>query len=249
MRIIDINAAIGVPLKSTRFTDADGLVSYLDKYRIDTAVTWNSAADRDPEDGNQEMLEIAAESGGRLKPCMHLEPSLDSLGLPGEGEAIDRLRTAQPSAARVVTGNVPKFYMDKFYAQDLLRPLNEAHMPLIITGDYSADFFHALPEMAEAFPFVPFILIRHGLNQSRTIYPLLKYTRNIYFDMSIMLDAGGLEEIVKKFGSERLLFGSSLPTHIPSGALGLLMYADIPEADRENIAHGNFERLEGGIRL
>ena len=101
--------------------------------------------------------------------------------------------------------------------------------------------------MAQAFPHVPMILLRYGLNESRTINPLLKYTDNVYFDMSTMLDCGQLEEITEKFGSERLLFGSGLPSFVPSGALGLLTYAGIREEDRENIAHNNFERLEGGI--
>ena len=249
MKIIDINAGLGIALKSRRYTDESGLIRYLDGYRIESAVTWNGAADRHPEAGNAEMLAISARSGGRLLPCMLLEPALDSLGLPGEGDVIARLRQSAPAAVRVVNGADPKLWLDKFYAQDILRPLNETRMPLIISGDYGPDLLHALPEMAEAFPDVPLILLRHGLNQFRTIQPLLKYTKSVYFDMSTMLDAGGIEEIVRKFGSERLLFGSGLPQFVPSGALGLLMYTDISEADRENIAHANFERLEGGIRL
>lgn len=247
MRIIDVNAAVGAPLKAWRYTKAESLVAYLDDYRIESAVTYHMLADRSPEEGNAQMLEIARASAGRIRACLLLEPTLDSLGVPGTGTVQERLRAAKPSAVRVLQGPQPHYWMDAFYAQDLLTPLNELHMPLIIEGGYSPEFFHALPEMARAYPNVPIILVRHGLNESRTIYPLLKYTSNVYFDMSTMLDCGGIEEIVEKFGSERLLFGSGLPNFVPAGALGLLMYAEIAEADRENIAHGNFERLEGGI--
>ena len=247
MHIIDINTAVGAATKSWRFTKVESLISYLDDYRIDTALTYNALADRTPEEGNAQMLEIAKASNGRIKPCFLLEPVLDTLGVPGTGTVVERLKAAKPAAVRVTQGQSPHFWMDKFYAQDMLAPLNEMRMPLIIDGGYTPEFLHHLPEMAQAFPNVPMILVRYGLNDARTIHPLLKYTSNVYFDMSIMLDAGGIEEIVEKFGSTRLLFGSDLPFHVPAGALAMLMYAQISEQDRENIAHANFERLEGGI--
>lgn len=247
MHIIDINAAIGAPTKAWRFTEAASLIACLDDYRIDAALTWHALADRSPEEGNALILEIAEASNGRIKPCLYLEPTLDSLGVPGTGTVQERLRAARPSAVRVAQGAEPHYWMSKFYAQDLLAPLNELHMPLILDGGYSPTFLHALPEMAAAYPNVPMILLRHGLNESRTIFPLLKHTSNVHFDMSTMLDCGGIEEIVERFGSERLLFGSGLPHFVPAGALGLLMYTEISQADRENIAHANFERLEGGI--
>jgi len=235
--------------KSWRYTDVLGLYSYLDDYRIDTALVYNAVADRDPENGNTDMLKIAAESNGRIKPCMLLEPSLDSLGLPGEGTPLDRLRASKPSAVRVRQGENSNFVMDKFYAKDMLVVLNEIHMPLLIEGEYSHQFLHALPEMALVYPNVPMILLHWGLNASRIIYPLLKHTSNVYFDMSVMIDAGAIEEIVEKFGSERLMFGSALPHFVPAGALALIKYPFISDKDKENIAHANFERLEGGIRL
>ena len=247
MRIYDINAGIGAPLKSERYTEADGLLRYMDDYKIEKALVWHGVADRSPEEGNGMMLEIAAASD-RIAPCMLLEPSLDSLGLPGTGGAADRLRACGASAARVCQGGSVHFPMDAFYAQDMLKPLNDAHMPLILHEGYSPLFWHCLPEMAAAYPDIPFVILRWGLNESRVIDPLLKYTKNVYFDMSTMLDCGQIEEIVERFGSERLLFGSGLPHFVPAGALGLLLYSEISDADRENIAHANFERLEGGIR-
>lgn len=249
MEIVDINAAIGAPAKSPRYKDEKGLIAYLDDYRISSAVVWHTLADRIPEEGNAKMLAIAAQNPERIYPCMLLEPSLDGLGLPGPGSAHDRLRQAHPVAVRVIQGESAHFLMDRFYAQDLLKPLEDTRMPMIVDGAYSKLFFHALPEMAQAYPHIPIILLRYGLNESRVIMPLLKYTKNVYFDMSTMLDCGQIEEIVERYGSERLLFGSGLPAYVPAGALGLLLYAEISEADRENIAHANFERLKGDVRL
>ncbi len=249
MRILDINAALGAATQSERYTDEEGLLRYMDDYRISAALTWHSLADRVPDTGNRQMVDIAAQHPERIMACLLLEPSLADLGLPGEGDALERLAQLKPGAVRVHQGDESHFLMDKFYARDLLRPLNEARMPLIVGGSYSRLFWHTLPELAEAFPHVPFIILRHGLNESRIINPLLKYTKNVYFDISTMLDCYQIEEIVEKFGSERLLFGSGLPFFVPAGALGLLMYAAISEANRRNIAYANFERLKGGVRL
>lgn len=249
MRILDASVGVGMPAKSDRYSDMEGLVKCLDDYRISQAVVYNTEATRDPWDGNARMKEFAADYAGRIKPCMWLDASLDDLGLPGAGGVLDRLSALRPSAVRVMQGEVGHLPMDKFYAQDLLKPLNEARMPLIIDGAYTHDFFRSLPDMAGAFPNVPFIILRKGLNESRIINPLLKYTNNVYFDISIMLDCGQIEELVEKFGGERLLFASGLPQYSPAGVLALLLYTEIPEDERLMIAHGSFERLEGGIRL
>ena len=249
MRIIDINTAIGIPTKSVRFTQIDGLLACMQDYCLDAAVVWNSVSDRDPELGNLEMYRIALEHRKVIYPCMLLEPSLETLGLPGDGSVTERLEQYRPAAVRVIQGEATHFPMNRYYAQELLLPLNEAHMPLIVDGSYSHLFWNCLPELAEAFSDVPFILLRCGLNESRIIRPLLKYTRNIYFDISVMQDFAQIEEITENFGSERLLFGSGLPQYVPAGPLGLLKYADISEADRANIAYANFERLMGGVKL
>ena len=56
MHIIDINAVIGAPTKAWRFTTEEALISCLDDYRIDAAVTCHMLADRSPEEGNARML-------------------------------------------------------------------------------------------------------------------------------------------------------------------------------------------------
>ena len=58
MHIIDINAVIGAPTKAWRFTTEEALISCLDDYRIDAAVTCHMLADRENiAHGNFERLE------------------------------------------------------------------------------------------------------------------------------------------------------------------------------------------------
>jgi predicted TIM-barrel fold metal-dependent hydrolase len=52
-----------------------------------------------------------------------------------------------------------------------------------------------------------------------------------------------VEAVVKRFGAERLLFGTNLPTFNPGAAVTTVMYADIAEEDKSLIAAGNLRRL------
>ena len=247
MKIIDVNCAIGAPLKSYRYTTAHGLVQWLEDYQIHSALTYHAEALREPERGNRLMIEECAASNGRLLCCMALNPSLQNLGLPGEGTAAERLKAIRPSAVRVFPDD-QKYLFNTFYASDILDVCQQLHMPLIVTQNYTDLFLSQLPEVCRQYPDVPVILPRFGLNRSRAYFPILKKLPNVYLDMSIMVDTGSIEEICQNFGSERLLFGSGLPTYEPAGALGLLYYSQISQDDKENIAHRNFENLESRIR-
>ena len=247
MKIIDVNCAVGAPLKSDRFISQEGLYQWMDDYHIDSAVTYQAEAIREPEKYNLQMCEMAAASGGKLRACMALNPSLVNLGLPGEGTPVERLKALRPSAVR----NFPdeqRFLFNSFYASDILDVCQEFHMPIIVTKKYDDMFIHDLPDVCEKYPDVPIILPRFGQNRSRYYFPILKKLPNVYLDMSIMLDVASIEEICERFGSHRLVFGSGLPNYEPSGAYGLLFYSNISQQEKENIAHANFERLEGGIR-
>lgn len=247
MELIDINCAIGAPMRSKRYSTAQALLSWMDNYTITSAVTYHSEAMREPQMGNSLMQQATKETQGRLRTCFALNPILDSFGIPGEGSALERLKAARPSAVRIFPGE-HQYPFDPFYCEDILQICQQLRLPVIVTTTYDNAFLTQLPHVSRAFPDVPIILPRFGMNRCNQLFPILKKLPNVYADMSLLADTAVIEEITNKFGSEHLLFGSGLPTWEPSGALGLLLYAQISDADRERIASGNFLRLEGGIR-
>ena len=252
MKIIDVSCGIGKGkmLRPLRYTDLPGMLAWLDDNEISEAVTFHSDACRDPETGNARMLQLCAASGGRLKPCLVVDPSLPSLGIPGEGSVTERLRAARPAALRTFHDD-QKYPFTSFFAGHILDAAKELRLPVIISPPYKPlrSFFPALASVCAEYPEVPFVLLRTGFNRSRVIFPILERLTNVYFDISTMLDCGQIDEIVERFGSRNLLFGSGLPTYEPSGALGLLYYSAVSPEDRENIAFRNWERLEGGALL
>jgi len=224
------------------------MLHWMDEYRLDQAVTFHSEAVRDPEMGNTLILQECHISNGRLKPCFVVNPSLKSLGIPGEGSVVERLKVARPVALRTFHDD-QKYPFTSFFAYRILEAAQELRIPIIVSPPYKPlkQFFPELPTICAEYPDVPLILLRTGFNRSRVIFPILEKLPNVYFDISVMLDCGQIDEIVERYGSRNLLFGSGLPVYEPSGVLGLLYYSQISQTDKENIAYGNWKRLEGGI--
>ena len=245
MKIIDVNAAVGLSLKYARYQTADGLLAFMNDYRIDEAFVWSADSLRSPIEGNGQMLRDAKASGGRLHFVAYLDPSVPGMGLPKGKTLADRLIAAEPAAVRIDPTD-GKYPFSEFYLQELLPTLEELRLPLIVDGGYDKLFWSNLPDVAIAYPELPILLLRVGLNTSRVTMPLLKYTGNVYFDMSIMLDVGQIEEIASLGKADRLLFASGLPTYEPSGSLAILHYAELSAEAKEAIAHGNAERLLAG---
>lgn len=246
MKLIDFNCGIGAPFKSERYTTAEGLLHWMDEYRISRALCYHSEAMREPEMGNGLMIEECRKSSGRLALCFATNPTLVTLGIPGQGAPEQRIKAAKPSALRVFPEE-QDYLFSSFYAESILSVAEKLHLPIVVDMKYTQNFLTELPKTCMDFPNVPIILPRFGFRKSQYIFPLLQKLPNLYLDVSMMVDVAQIEEIVERFGSEHLLYGSGLPNYVPDGGLGLLMYAQIPDRDRQNVLHANFERLEGGI--
>lgn len=119
-------------------------------------------------------------------------------------------------------------------------------IPLLIDS-YDENFLRTLPQLAMKYREIKFILLGFGFRVNRYIEPLLKKLENVYFEASFFVETPMVEEYVLKYGSEKLLFGSSMPLKEPSGGLGLIFYARIGDKDKENILNNNWIRLEEGI--
>lgn len=247
MRIIDINCMMGPwPSRQKHYEKVDDLLLNLNMYRITHCIAFHSMALWSPERGNTLIREMSGNSKGRIKPCYILEPNLGSSEMPCSDELYIQLMEEKPVAVRLYP-NLKQFRVDDFYCGELLEVLNELEIPVIFEEDQTPGFDN-LPVLAKTYPDIRFIILRHGFRESRYIVPLLKKLDNVYFDTSIMVDTGFIEEIVNEYGSEKLLFGSGLPLFSPAGAISLILYARIKSGDMENIMFKNWSRIEDGIQ-
>lgn len=243
MKIIDLNLTIGGRDSIGKEMDLAYLLDLMADYRIDHGVCYHQHALLDPKDGNTKMAALAKDSGGKLSVCVVLDPVLGAENLPGEGTLKARLEVFQPACLRIFPAFVRlPFYA--FYWEEILDAANALSLPLIVDYEYNDEFFCNIPNISARYPNVKFILLRQGCCQGRRVFPLLQRRKNVYFTIERMLDNLQLEEIEEKCGCDQLLFGSGYPERPHAGALGLVMYANISEENREKILSKNWEGMK-----
>jgi predicted TIM-barrel fold metal-dependent hydrolase len=94
------------------------------------------------------------------------------------------------------------------------------------------------------------LAVEHGCwGSDRYFRPLLEEFANFHIDTANYELDGGIPALVRKYGAERIIYGSSFHNRPMGGASLLLRNVDIDPASRELIAHGNLERLLKGVRL
>jgi len=78
---------------------------------------------------------------------------------------------------------------------------------------------------------------------ARRLYPLAYRYNNVRLDLSYVMDAGGIEDMVSRFGAEKLLFGTAFPNRYTGSMLAVTRTACISEEDREKIFSRNLIRM------
>ncbi|MBQ8374361.1 MAG: amidohydrolase family protein [Clostridia bacterium] len=71
-----------------------------------------------------------------------------------------------------------------------------------------------------------------------------KANENVYLDIcDIHRHSGIIEKMVNAVGSERVLFGTDMPWYDPNYAIGSVLFANISDAEKENIFYKNAKKL------
>ena len=78
---------------------------------------------------------------------------------------------------------------------------------------------------------------------ARRLYPLAYEYENLRLDLSFVMDAGGVEDMVSRFGAKKLLFGTGFPARYTGSMLAVVRAAQIPDADRARIFGKNLREL------
>ena len=242
MKIIDVNMSIGHKDYRGEWITPEDMLALMEEYHIDHAVCYHAQTWLDPKDGNRKMAEIAQKSAGKIGLCVVLDPILGAENLPGEGTLQQRLEALKPECLRVFP-KMCRMPFHPFYFEEILNVANTLGLPLLIDEPYNMEFFCRLPEISRQYPNVKFILIEQGMCEGRRIYPLATKCTNVYFTCERMADNLQIEETEARNCCDKLLFGSGYPNRPHAGALGLVLYANISEENREKILSKNWEAM------
>ena len=138
------------------------------------------------------------------------------------------------------------YSLDTWQCGDLLSALSERRY--LVLMDIEQTDWSEVDRICAAFPDLSLVITQLGYRYLRFLFGLWPRHQNLYCDLSNFSTYLGVEEVLERFGSDRLLFGTGLPTLDGGGPIARVFYTRAPESDIEAMAHGNLERLLDRVR-
>lgn len=257
MKYFDANAMIGAhfaPRQGKSF-GADDLIEEMDLFGIDEALVFHGLArEYDFQVGNQELADSIAKAP-RLHPSWVV--GLHHTGsMPPPKDLVISAVANRVEAVRLFFGGPlsDSPFIDVFSYRELFAQLEEHRLPTFIEFEdkpkISAEQIKQFDEVLETFPDLPVILsaIAVGEVSARALYPRMERYGNLRVDISCLHTTYLIEDMVKKFGVERLIFGTHYPWFNAGQVKIALAYADISPKERQAIACENLKGLIKEIR-
>lgn len=139
------------------------------------------------------------------------------------------------------------FSLEKWNMAEIFSFLSEIKMPLMLTfKNVTSNILH---EILSAYSELSVIVTDTSYFADKDLMRLMQLFENLFLETSNYTTLDGIEYVTKKFGAERLIFGSGAPFVATGAAVAKILYANISEAEKEKIAHGNLENLMGRVTL
>ncbi len=133
--------------------------------------------------------------------------------------------------------------------RDYMKMAEDRKIPLLFNTGLGLSI-KEISDLLEAFPKLTCILcFKNAWPSGRVTRPFLSLYPNLHLDTAYLVDDQGIEDIVKDFGAERIIHGSSFPSLYIGAQMANVCAADISESDKEAIFSGNLERILKGADL
>ena len=194
------------------------------------------------QDGNlalEPVLENLPEDTYAVWTGLPLQPA-EGGPLPGQGDLPERV-----CGVRIFpkSHNYP---LVDWAIGSLCTWLVEHRLPLLIWHvELDWPSLHAL---AKRFPTLNIVVetqTQKILYHSRPLFALMQQCGNVSVELSNFVGPRFLEYCVRQFGAERLVFGSFQPMNDPLVPIGMVVDAEISDAEKALIAGGNLRELIG----
>ena len=225
----------------TDIPDVAGLIREMDAAGIEEALVYHSVAqEADPVLGNG-LLTEEIKGIDRLHPVWVVIPHHTG-EMPKPKKLVKDMEKHKVRAVKMYpTKNQHGFSLEEWCAGKLLAALEEARLPLML--DIEVVWWEEIARLLKTYPKLPVIVVDANYRHNRFAYPLYEKYGNLYIELSRHLGAGQLEDVVGKFGSRPLLFGTNMPRYSGTACVSFLTYADISRKDKQAIAGGNLRKL------
>ena len=252
MQFFDINTMIGPwNFNDLSFKTAGELTHEMHRLHIEKAFVFHSMAKcYDPRVGN-DFLYDEIKDNDNLIGAMVLTPLINT-EFGGKEKVLSFMREKRIGAVRLYPID-HNYLLDVWNVQELFELTSEQSIPVLLdmrqhSGDLSSQY-DKIYSIALQYPRTPLILLTAGYRHLRITLKLMEKCPNISLDTSTFIAFRGIEEVVRLFSSKRILFGSRMPFIEGGVSIGRIIYADISEADKENIAYKNAMNLLANNKL
>lgn len=253
LNFLDVNCSIGP--WANRAPDADvsaaGLLRSMDELGIAEACPFHAVArDHCLAEGNAALIDETRGSE-RLHPVWVVSPH-HTAECPAPSELLASMKANRVRLARVSFGSahyVPR--LDLFLFEPLLDALADARIPLILSYEDAAAV--AWPEIVEALSKWPGLRIILATAKTtfhdRYFYALWERFDSFYVELSGYQVLDGIELVTKRFGPERLVYGSRYPHFTPLQSMLQVVYSEVDDATKRSIAGDTVRRMIAEIAL
>ena len=239
MQFIDINCMLGEWIHNLRFKTAEELQEEMKRLNIvDSFVFHSRSWFDDAREGNDSIVS-ETKAHKNLIPVISLT-SLIEQEFGGRNAIIDFIKANEIGAVKLFPSD-HSYTLNPWNIEKLFSILDELKMPVLIEcrpRSGSVDY-NEIYETARIFKNTPIILLTVGYRGLRVFYEIFERCSNIHIDTSTFITYHGIEDVVKYFGPERILFGTRMPFIEAGVSVGRIIYADISQKDKEKIASGN----------
>ncbi len=245
MKWFDCCAGFGIPVKSPArvIATAQELVEELEFCGVGEALVYHtSMVEEGAQVGNGRVVEETKEEA-RLHPTWAiLPPQTGELGTVEQ--FLGEMRRNGVKALRAYPQE-HRYLLNRVTFGPLLEEIVARWIPLMVGPDWEG-----VASLLAEFPELTLVVTRHGSwGDDRYFRPLVERYPNFHLDTSRYQLDHGIADFVRKYGPDRLLYGSGSPELQMGASLLALAQADIDEGAKEAIAGGNLRRLLGEVRL
>lgn len=253
LKFFDCNASYGrldVPPIQYAATPTD-LVAEMDFCGVAEALVTCAAQRCDsPLVGNELVIEETRDQP-RLHPAWVLLPPQSDEQAPTVDQFLTDMRQAGVKALWVFPAR-NKFLLNATTFGAVFETLIERSIPVFYPLEEAppAAGWQQVDTLLADFPQLTLVAANHNVwGQDRYFRPLIERYPRLYLDIAAYEQGRGLEDFCRRYGAERLLFGTRYPEVPMGGPMLNVAHADISPQDRELIASGNLSRLLQEVKL
>lgn len=190
-----------------------------------------------PAEGNPAVVEDV--KGYPLVPCwIGLPSSTRELGAPEEFVAA--MRANGVGAVRLYPA-LHSYSLAEWCMGPMFEVLEANRVPVLVELQQTS--VEHIASALHSFPKLRLILVRPSYRSDRMLYALMERYEHLCIETSNYAGSGAIEDVCRRFGSSRLIFGTGLPLFEPGAAVSPITYAEIDHADKQAIAGGNLDKL------